>query len=88
MKPFDFCFYEHTIPPTLDMLKHALAGATGVKIGEFFVAADDGTELPYFIVMLHKYKQIALNLQNNVTIRVISVHDSNEPKRHKLIVVT
>ena len=45
--------YERAISATFDMLKKAIAGATGVKTGEFFFAADDGTKLPYDTVMLH-----------------------------------
>ena len=90
IKPFDFFFYEHPIPPTFDILKKAIAGATGVKTAELFLAADNGTKLPYDTVMLHKYKQMAPNLQDIVPmqIHVLPVHDSNEPKRRKLSVVT
>ena len=62
--------------------------ATGVKIGEFFPAADDRTKLPYDTVMLHKYKQMDPNMQNNVYIIIFFVYDTNEPKRRKLSVVT
>ena len=90
IKPFDFFLYEHPIPQTFDMLKKAIAVATCVKTCEFFLATDDGTKLPYDTVMLHKYNQVAPNVQNNVPvhIHVLPVHDSNEPKRRRLSVVT
>ena len=69
------------------MLKKAIAAANCVKAGECFLATDDGTKLPYDAVMPHKCKPMILTGQIKVTIHVLLVYDSNEPKRRQVSVL-